>query len=67
MRPRAGKLDRTDLKLLPSIPTVVEDSAFIGFLRGVADYPVATTVLLKIHNGSDTDDYVNFNSQQGIN
>jgi len=42
-------------------------ACFAGILHGVADYPVAGTVLLRVQNGSDNDYYINFNSKKGIN
>lgn len=42
-------------------------TCFEGILHGVADYPIATTVLLKIQTGSNDDYYVNFNAERGIN
>lgn len=43
------------------------NKCFSGDLHGVSDYPAATTVLLRIRNGSGTDYYVNFNAKRGIN
>lgn len=40
---------------------------FNGELHGIADYPIANTVLLKVKNRSATDYYVNFNAKRGIN
>ncbi|KAL7536646.1 hypothetical protein ACHAXR_007303 [Thalassiosira sp. AJA248-18] len=42
-------------------------NCFIGILHGVADYSVATTVLLRIQTRSGNDYYVNFNAKKGIN
>ena len=42
-------------------------NCFEGIIHGVADYPIATTVLLKIQTGSGDDYYVNFNAKRGIN
>ena len=43
------------------------NTCFDGILHGVADYPIATTVLLKIVNGSGNEYYVNFNARKGLN
>lgn len=39
---------------------------FDGILHGIADYPIATTVLLKVQTESN-DYYINFNAKKGIN
>jgi len=41
-------------------------SCFDGILHGIADYPIATTVLLKVQTALD-DYYINFNAKKGIN
>ena len=39
---------------------------FDGILHGIADYPIATTVLLKVQ--TESNDYcINFNAKKGIN
>ena len=43
------------------------DNSFDGILHGIADYPIATTVLLRIQNRSGNDHFVNFNAKRGIN
>mmetsp|Transcript_12511 Transcript_12511/g.25504 ORF Transcript_12511/g.25504 Transcript_12511/m.25504 type:complete len:841 (+) Transcript_12511:202-2724(+) len=52
-----------------SIVVRVDDppSCFNGTLHGIADYPIATTVLLKIENESGIDQFVNYNAKKGIN
>ena len=40
---------------------------FNGILHGIADYPIATTVLLKVQSRSGNDYYINFNAKKGIN
>ena len=41
-------------------------SCFAGEIHGVAEYPAATTVLVKIR-GVDADHFVGFNAKRGIN
>jgi len=43
------------------------NTCFDGTLHGVADYPVATTVILRVQTGSGYDYYISFNSRRGIN
>jgi hypothetical protein len=42
-------------------------SCYDGILHGIADYPIATTVLLRVQTRSDNDYYINFNAKKGIN
>ena len=39
---------------------------FDGVLHGIADYPIANTVLLKVQT-TDSDYYINYNAKKGIN
>jgi len=43
------------------------NKCFDGVIHGIADYAVATTVLLKVQNGQGNDYFVNFNAKKGIN